>query len=38
MMTCPAMTPTVEEESPEHSSATAKTVAAAGPSSGPSVR
>ena len=38
MMTCPAITPTVDDDSPEHSSATAKTVAAAGPSSGPSVR
>ena len=35
---CPASVPTVEEERPEHKSATAKMVAEAGPSSGPSVR
>ena len=34
----PARVPTVEEESPEHKSATAKMVAEAGPSKGPSVR
>src|SRR5690606_8127890 len=38
MMTCPAMVPTVEEESPAASSEMAKTVLASGPSSGVSVR
>ena len=37
MITCPAITPTVDDDSPEHSSATANTVAAIGPSNGPSV-
>ena len=37
MITWPAITPTVELDSPEHSSATANTTAAPGPSSGPSV-
>jgi hypothetical protein len=37
MMTCPAMTPTVEDDRPEQSSATAKTIAAARPKSGPRV-
>ena len=38
MMTCQAMTPTVEDERPEQSSATAKTMAAERPKSGPRVR
>ena len=37
MITCPAIVPTVDDDSPEHSSATANTVAAIGPSNGPSV-
>ena len=37
MMTWPAITPTVELDSPEHSRATANTTAALRPSSGPRV-